>query len=123
MFKYEKEDLVQFSFAEIINRSSNPTLLNYGSLDIGLYTTTGIVPNIKYFQRQNIDYGRFPINMDEQNRYLEEKLVDFVVTKELANNANKNFNLNNYFKSYQLVAEKNQSYEGEYLTYKLYKLK
>ena len=123
IFKYEKEDLVQFSFAEIINRSSNPTLLNYGSLDIGLYTTTGIVPNVKYFQRQNIDYGRFPINMDEQNRYLEEKLVDFVVTKELANNANKSFNLNNYFKSYQLVAEKNQSYEGEYLTYKLYKLK
>lgn len=123
MYKYEKKDLVQFSFAEIINRSSNPTLLNYGSLDIGLYTTTGIVPNIKYFQRQNIDYGRFPINMDEQNRYLDEKLVDFVVTKELANNANKSFNLNDYFKSYQLVAEKNQSYEGEYFTYKLYKLK
>ena len=61
--------------------------------------------------------------MDEQNRYLEEKLVDFVVTKELAKNAEKSFSSNDYFKNYQLVATKNQSYEGEYLTYKLYKLK
>ena len=61
--------------------------------------------------------------MDEQNRYLEEKLVDFVVTKELANNVENNFSFKDYFKNYQLVAKKNQSYEGEYLTYKLYKLK
>ena len=123
MIKYEKNDLVQFSFAEIINRTSNPTLLNYGDLDIGLYTTTGIVPNIKFFQKQNIEYNRFPVNMDEQNRYLEEKLVEFVVAKELVNGPKKSPNKNEYFKNYELVAQRIQSYEGEYFTYELYKLK
>ena len=123
MIKYEKNDLIQFSFAEIINRTSNPTLLNYGDLDMGLYTTTGIVPNIKFFQKQNIDYSRFPINMDEQNRYLEEKLVEYVVAKELVNGPRETPSLNESFKNYKLIAQRNQSYEGAYFTYKLYKLR
>lgn len=81
--KVKKDDLVQFQFAKIINEKPNSTLLNYGFLDGGFYTVTGIIPNFKYFQNQNIDYEKYPIIMDEQNRYIKESLADFVVIKVL----------------------------------------
>jgi len=46
-----KEDLVQYKFAAIINQTEGATLLNYGSLDGGFYTVSGIVPNVKYFHK------------------------------------------------------------------------
>ena len=76
-----QSDLVQFQFAEIINSKPNATLLNYGFLDGGFYTVTGITPNIKYFHKPNISYENYPEIMDEQNRYIEETLVDFVVIR------------------------------------------
>lgn len=79
--KVKKEDLVQYQFAKIINQKPNPTLLNYGFLDGGFYTVTGIVPNIKYFHKPNISYENYPIIMDEQNRYIKELIVDFVVIR------------------------------------------
>jgi hypothetical protein len=81
MLSTKKEELVQYKFASIINQSKNPTLLNYGLLDMGFYTTTGIIPNIKFFEIQNLDYSKFPINIDEQNRYIKEKVVEYVVTR------------------------------------------
>lgn len=79
----KKEDLVQYQFAEIINQKDQPTLLNYGFLDGGFYTVTGITPNIKYFHKPNIEYEKYPIIMDEQNRYIREKVIDFVVVRVL----------------------------------------
>lgn len=77
----KKEELVQYQFAEIINQKPNATLLNYGFLDGGFYTVTGITPNIKYFHKPNIAYEKYPIIMDEQNRYIKELVVDFVVIR------------------------------------------
>lgn len=85
-FKYinaKKEDLVQFQFAEIINQKHKATILNYGFLDGGFYTVTGITPNVKYFQNQNISHDEYPIIMDEQQRYIKEKMMDFVILKLL----------------------------------------
>ena len=48
-------------------------------MDIGLYTTSGIIPEFKYFQQQNIKYENYPDNRDEQLRYIREGLTDFVV--------------------------------------------
>lgn len=79
----KKEDLVQYQFAEIINQKPDATLLNYGFLDGGFYTVTGNVPKIKYFHKPNIEYEKYPIIMDEQNRYVREKVVDFVVVRVL----------------------------------------
>lgn len=79
--KTKKEDLVQYQFAEIINQKENATLLNYGFLDGGFYTVTNITPNTKYFHKPNIAYENFPEIMDEQNRYIKETLIDFVVIK------------------------------------------
>lgn len=130
MIWVDKSNLIQFSFAKIINKSPNPTLLNYGSLDVGLFTTTGIIPNIKFYQKQNIEYHRFPINMDEQNRYLEEQLVEFVVTKEFADKEYESiYQRENIDKSkllghlYELIDEKHQNFQGKMRIFKLYKLK
>ncbi len=79
--KVKKEDLVQYQFAEIINQNPGSTLLNYGFLDGGFYTVTGITPNVKYFHKPNFEYEKYPIIMDEQNRYIKEKLIDFVVIR------------------------------------------
>ena len=46
LMSYKKEELPQYKFAEKIKQSGieNPTLLNYGFLDGGFYTASGILP-------------------------------------------------------------------------------
>jgi len=107
--KIKKNELVQYKFAQLINQTQNPTLLNYGSLDMGFYFTTGILPSVKYFENQNIDYARFPIIMDEQNRYIEEKLIDYVVLSLPSNELSKIKERSNYlFENYTLIGEDKQ---------------
>lgn len=74
-----KKRFFQFKYAEYINQYKNPTLLNMGFLDGGLYTTTGIIPNVRYFEVQNIDYKVFPENLDEQNKAVVEGRVKFIL--------------------------------------------
>ena len=72
----QKEETWQYKFAEIIESSDEKTLINYDSLDLGLYTATGIVPDEKYFCRLNIQLEE----MDEcLDRAVEEKRAKFVV--------------------------------------------
>ena len=112
MLKINKEDLVQNKFASIINQTENATLLNYGCLDIGLYTATGITPNVKYYEQQNIPYSQYPIIMDEQNRYIKDKAVDYVVLRQ-----NASFNLTStkipyILDNYELLKVEIQMFEG-----------
>lgn len=72
----KKQDLVQYRFADIIAETPDATLLNYGFLDLGLYTTTGIVPECKYFFKPNIPLDEI---MEEQNSIVEEGKVDYIV--------------------------------------------
>jgi len=51
MLKIKKDDLVQYKFRKIIMKEKNPTILNYGYVDMGFYTVTGIVPNTRYFEK------------------------------------------------------------------------
>ena len=62
-------------------KTEDSTLLNYGFLDGGFYTVTNIVPNIKHFHKPNIKYENYPEIMDEQNRYIREKMIDFVIIR------------------------------------------
>lgn len=73
----KKSDYPQFQFAKTISKKENTTLLNYGFLDAGFYTTTKIVPNCRFFCSFNIPNSKI---MEEQNRYIKEALVDFIVT-------------------------------------------
>ena len=54
------------------------TLLNYGFMDAGFYTAAGLVPNVKYFHQTNVPLEEM---LAEQERYLEEGLCDYVITR------------------------------------------
>ena len=54
----------------------NPTLLNYGFLDGGFYTVTGIYPRTRFFCKVNLPLSDIT---QEQNQYIEDSLVDFVI--------------------------------------------
>ncbi|WP_240501856.1 hypothetical protein [Bacillus sp. MUM 13] len=102
---YVKERSPQENFAEIMNSSSHPTLLNYGFLDGGFYLKANIVPTIKYFERQNISYDIFPENMNEQNRYLREKKVRFAVVRTFPGVPAERLRIPYIHQNYRVVAE------------------
>ena len=79
MLHYNKSDLPQYQFAEIISQKEDATLLNYGFLDGGFYTTTGIIPNCKFFCQLNIQLDEI---MEMQDEYVQEGWVDYVVTRQ-----------------------------------------
>lgn len=78
LMKYRKNQLPQYRFAEIINETDSPTLLNYGFLDGGFYLAAGIIPEQRYFCRNNLD---FPAMTEAQRRCAEAGIPDFIVTR------------------------------------------
>lgn len=72
----KKEDTWQYKFAEIIERSDEKTLINYGSLDLGLYTAANIVPSERFFCHLNIDLAEMEEAIDQA---VLEKRAKFVV--------------------------------------------
>lgn len=75
------EITVQSDLADYISDLYTPgeKILNYGCLDFGVYLSMKQVPYFKHFERQNLLYEKYPDNIDEQNRYIAEKLPDYVV--------------------------------------------
>lgn len=122
MLKIKKDDLVQYKFASLINQTENATLLNYGSLDLGFYTTTGITPNIRFFEKQNLSYTEFPVNMDEQNRYIREKDVDYIVLQRPVFENIENLEIPYLFENYRLIARERQINENNDYYYYLFEL-
>lgn len=114
----KQHDLFQYTFAEIINQNDSPTLLNYGVLDVGLYTTTGIIPTVKHFEKQNILYEKYPVNIDEQNNYIKGQVTDFVVVRKDDFYEKYSQLLN---QKYTLIKEQDQYFEGHDYTYLLFK--
>lgn len=123
MLKMDKEDLVQFKYAKIIRQTENATLLNYGTLDIGFYTTTGIVPNVRFFQNLNIPYSAFPLVMDEQNRYIKEKVVDFITLVVPSDNNFENPEIPSLYENYSLIEKELQAFENIDYYYLLFEKK
>lgn len=110
LLRYDKSDLPQFRFNETISKSDSPTLLNYGFLDGGFYTVSGVVPNCKYFCKLNMPYEE----MDKvQSEYVNKGLVEFVVTKD----SNPDFEL------YDCVDQWEFHYWFDKSNYFLYRLK
>ncbi|CRK82169.1 hypothetical protein [Neobacillus massiliamazoniensis] len=120
---YQKEPLAQETFAKIMHQEPNPTLLNYGSLDGGFYLTANIVPNIRYFERQNVNYDIYPENMDEQNRYIKEKKIKFVVLRVDPATDVDQVNVPYLNENYRLVAQQEQYVERVPTKFLLYKEK
>ena len=118
-----ENDYAQYIFADEINKYENATVFNYQTLDTGIYFTSNIVPNVKYFHQININKDNFETIFVEQDRYIKEELVDFVVMKT---HRDLKF-LEKYYKDlflhYELVKEKQQLSDGILKTYYLFRLK
>lgn len=113
LVKHKKEEMPQYIFKEIMSQSENPTLLNYGFLDGGFYTTTKIMPNCKYFCTLNI-----PVEEMEQihREYIENGVTEYVITRDKL--------LEEYMPhQYQKVAESSFYFEKKIRTYYLYQRK
>lgn len=119
----EKEDMVQYQFAKIINQKKNATLLNYKFLDGGFYTVTGIVPNTRYFQKQNISDEVYPKIIREQNKMIREQKVDFVVTRTKIDRYETDKSTKYLKKFYNEVDRKNVTYEEKRYRYILWEKK
>lgn len=139
-FKYmtiDRDNIVQYRFANIINQEENPTLLHYRSIDEGFYTAAGILPINKYFEQVNIDALELPESYEEQDSLIKNKKVMFVVVRkfdldrewaylELLNEEKAGFNqradLEFIMKYYDLV-DVYDNYVGYYKTSKYYLFK
>ena len=120
MLEVDQEELVQYNFASIINKTEDATLLNYGELDGGFYTATNITPNVRFFQKQNIEEEKFPLGSEEQNRYIEEKLVEFVVIIMPVSESEKITDIPYLAQNYSLLQNEIQRYEHEVYNYYLF---
>lgn len=108
----KKDDYAQFIFADIINKSKDKTIINYGVLDAGFYFTTETIPECYYFMRNNFSYENYPEMFDEQKRYVKQNRPHYVVTRT------------NYAfleeENYKIIESFRQRYEDEYHVYYLY---
>jgi hypothetical protein len=123
MLKIKKEDLVQYQFASIINQTKGATVLNYGSLDAGFYTVAGITPNVKFFHKLNLDYTKYQLNLDEQNKYIKNKSVDYVIVRQGDLDNVIGLSASNLFNNYELIREQEQVFEGKKFNYLLLRKK
>lgn len=119
MMFLSKENYAQYRFAKIIEKSDEPTILNYGFLDGGFYTTTGIRPKFYYFMKNNLSYQKYPEMMDQQKKYVQEKQPNFVIAKSTLSLVHRN----EIEKNYQLIAQHTQKYQTKQVTYLLYERK
>lgn len=123
MLMSKRQELVQYRYASIINQTKDATLLNYGYLDHGFYTAANITPNVRFFENQNIDYSRFPLIMDEQNRYIKDKEIDYVVIRIELSEDEEGLQIPYLYDNYNLIKNDTQVYKGEVYKYLLFKIK
>lgn len=82
IMRMKKDDFPQYKFARIISQYKDPTLLNYGTLDCGLFTVCDIVPSNKYFIHMHMPLAEMA---QEQERIIQDGGVDFVVSRKPIN--------------------------------------
>lgn len=81
MLKKKNSDYAQIIFSDIIKQNNDKSLLNYGFLDGGFYLEAEVIPKYYYFMKNNIPYKNYPEMMDEQDRYVDEAKVNFIIVK------------------------------------------
>lgn len=116
--KLQKEDYAQYYFLKYIEEDS--TLLNYGFIDGGFYLTSNIIPNVRYFEKLNLKRDKFPENMDEQERYVKEGCVDFIVFRSKVTTDPNHLNVPYLYENYEYVdsfIERGKDNPGKYLLF------
>lgn len=74
-----KEEHYVYEFVDYINDYEDPTILNMGYLDAGLYTLLDIMPNTYYYQVHNFTYEKYPENLDKMKEYVINKDIKFIM--------------------------------------------
>ncbi len=111
-----KDSYFMFRFRDEVLAEKNPTLLNIGCLDAGLYTLADIVPSCRWFQTQTLDIPEKENNpYSEQERYIKEGLTEFVLARDTYPEV--------IFENYELIDQASYSYSGYDFTYYLFKKK
>lgn len=110
----------QIEFSKYFNNKKNITLLNYKFIDYGFSLKADIIPNVKYFMKVNIPYTVYPENIDEQNKYIKEKKIDYVIAGMKPNDNVNQFGTSWLHINYKVKAIHVQEREGKPIKYVLY---
>lgn len=110
--KVKKEDHFLYKFQKIVEQEENPTLLNIGCLDAGLYTVCDIVPTCQWFQTQTVIMDTV---LSEQERYIREGQITFVLARDSYPDV--------IWEQYELVASEFWDHNGQEFTYYLFRKK
>ena len=110
--KEKREDLFLYKFKEIVEETENPTLLNIGCLDAGLYTVCDIVPTCRWFQTQTIHIDDV---LRDQEQYIREGRTDYIIAREEYPDV--------IWDKYELAAQAPWYQEDMEFTYYLFRLK
>lgn len=108
LMAYEKEDMPQYRFAQIIQQAEDPSLLNLGFLDGGFYLASGVEPDSRFFCTFNLSLKE----QDAEHAALTKAGgVQFVVVRGKKSPG----------KNYVKVDQCSFPFEGRNWTYTLYK--
>lgn len=114
---WNKSDLVQTKFAEIINQTENPTILDWGAVDSGFYTAAKLDPQFRYFISTNADDAEAK---EARINAISRKEFDYIIVRDF------DFSLENLsedartlLKNYEVVAQQEQQCEEYLRTYTL----
>ena len=79
--EYPRNEMFQYQMKKIIEESGieNPTVFCYKVLDVGVNTAAGLIPDIRFFMGYN--YDDRPDIKEEQTRYIEEQIPDFIIAR------------------------------------------
>lgn len=110
--KIKKEDHFLYKLAAVVEQEEDPTLLNIGCLDAGLYTVCDIVPTCQWFQTQTVIMDTV---LSEQERYIREGQIQFVLARDAYPDV--------IFERYELAAEEDWTENGQDFTYYLFRRK
>jgi hypothetical protein len=122
MLRWKKPDMMQYRFAAIVAGARSATLLNYGTLDCGLYTVSGIVPNVRFFEKQNIPNAAFS-GLAEQKKYIRDTKTDYVLVRARPDKDPYKLNIPYLYENYRLAARQDQAFGGVDYQYLLFKSK
>ncbi len=107
----KKEDYFLYKFKEILAQEEEPTLLNVGCLDAGLYTVADVMPSCRFFQTNGIGFEEM---FHEQRRYIREGKTMFVLVRN-------DWQPEGLEKHYEAVAQEGYEWDGTHFTYTLYR--
>lgn len=113
LMRYKKNQMPQYRFAKLINETKSPTLLNYGFLDGGFYFASGIIPDQRYFCRNNTGLTDMT---KSQLQCVENGIPDYIVTRSASGEHPK-------FPLYDCIAEDEFSYDDKIFHYFLFRRK